>query len=86
MQKYCGPSAGDRVVKSIVNGAMTGFGVGALEGGIFGEIFGGELTFGATGVVGATAGGVIQGAVGAANGLKYGVLSAGACSVVGAYK
>jgi len=84
-QKYCGSSAGYRVMQSIVDGALVGGAVGALGGGISGEIFGGEVTLGATGVVGAVAGGVIGGSVGAANGLTTGVLAAAGCSLVGAY-
>ena len=85
-QKYCGSSPGDRIFKSVRNGALVGFGIGAVKGFVVGEIFGGEVTFGATGIPGAIAGGVIQGAVGGMNGLIKGVASAGACDALGVYK
>jgi hypothetical protein len=49
----CGTSAGDRVVKSVLSGAAWGAATGGVAGFLTGEVFGGEVTFGATGLPGA---------------------------------
>ncbi len=75
----CGTSPAGRVAKSVMSGFAIGFGMGAFKGFVTGELFGGEVTLGATGVVGAVAGGFIQGAVGAMNGLGTGSALAAEC-------
>ncbi len=62
-----------------MSGFGIGFGMGAFKGFVTGELFGGEVSLGATGVVGAVAGGFIQGAVGAVNGLGTGTALAAEC-------
>jgi hypothetical protein len=62
-----------------MSGFAIGFGVGAFKGFVGGELFGGEVTLGATGLVGEVAGGFIQGAVGAMNGLGTGTALAAEC-------
>lgn len=57
----CGTSPAGRVAKSVMSGFAIGFGMGAFKGFVTGELFGGEVSLGATGVVGAVAGGFIQG-------------------------
>jgi hypothetical protein len=75
----CGTSPADRVVKSV----LTGAGIGAITGGfggfVAGEVFGGEVTFGLTGIPGAYIGAHIGAAVGAVNGLGQGAVLAGIC-------
>ncbi len=78
-QAMCGASPAARVTKSVIGGFAIGFGMGAFKGFVSGELFGGELSLGATGLVGAVAGGFIQGAVGAMNGLGTGTALAAEC-------
>jgi hypothetical protein len=71
-QAFCGTSPAASVTKSVIGGFAIGFGVGAFKGFVTGELFGGEIGLGATGVVGAVAAGFIQGSLGAINGLGSG--------------
>lgn len=82
---YCGSSPSSRVLKSVRNGALVGAARGAFTGFVSGEIFGGEVTFGLSGVAGAGLGAFIQGTVGATNGVIKGFASAEACQALGAY-
>jgi hypothetical protein len=75
----CGANPATRVAKSAMGGFAIGFGVGAFRGFVAGELFGGEVSLGATGLVGAVTGGFIQGAVGAMNGLATGSALAAEC-------
>jgi hypothetical protein len=49
----CGTSPADRVVKSVLTGAGIGAVTGGFGGFVAGEVFGGEVTFGLTGIPGA---------------------------------
>ncbi len=75
----CGANPATRVVKSVLGGFAIGFGTGAFKGFVAGELFGGEVSLGATGLLGAVTGGFIQGAVGAVNGLGTGSVLAAEC-------
>ena len=75
----CGTSPGDRVVKSVLTGAGIGAVTGGFGGFVAGEVFGGEVTFGLTGIPGAYIGAHIGAAVGAVNGLGQGAVLAGIC-------
>jgi RHS repeat-associated protein len=75
----CGQSPGERVARSVITGAAIGAGVGAVTGFVGGEVFGGEVTFGVTGIPGAYLGAHVGGAVGAMNGLTNGAVLAGIC-------
>jgi RHS repeat-associated protein len=76
---YCGKSPGERVAKSVVSGAAIGAVTGAYGGFVAGELFGGEVTLGLTGIPGAYVGAHVGAAVGAANGLTKGAVMAGIC-------
>jgi RHS repeat-associated protein len=82
---YCKGSPSTRVLTSVRNGAAIGAAKGAFTGFVSGEIFGGEVTLGTSGVLGAAIGASIQGTVGATTGVIKGVASAGACQAAGAY-
>jgi RHS repeat-associated protein len=75
----CGTSPGDRVAKSVLTGAGIGAVTGGFGGFVAGEVFGGEVTFGLTGIPGAYIGAHIGAAVGAVNGLGQGAVLAGIC-------
>jgi len=85
LYSYCKDSAGLRIGTSIRDGAIVGGASGAFAGFVFGELFGGEVSLGTTGVPGAYFGVHIGGVVGAIRGLDTGLLSAGACALLGAY-
>jgi len=82
---YCKSSPSSRVLTSVRNGALLGAAKGAYFGFVSGEIFGGEVTFGLSGVGGAGLGAVIQGTIGATTGVITGFASAEACQAAGAY-
>ncbi|MGH9482682.1 MAG: hypothetical protein ACRD1L_11395, partial [Terriglobales bacterium] len=82
---YCGPDPSSRILKSMGTGAALGAVTGGFAGFTAGELFGGELTLGLTGVPGAALGGFLGGTVGAMNGIAYGVGSAIACNAAGFY-
>ena len=75
----CGKSPGDRVAKSVLTGAGIGAVTGGFGGFVAGEVFGGEVTFGLTGIPGAYVGAHVGAAVGAMNGLTTGAVLAGIC-------
>lgn len=75
----CGKSPGDRVAKSVLTGAGIGAVTGGFGGFVAGEVFGGEVTFGLTGIPGAYIGAHVGAAVGAMNGLTTGAVMAGIC-------
>jgi hypothetical protein len=75
----CGKSPGDRVAKSVLTGAGIGAVTGSFGGFVAGEVFGGEVTFGLTGIPGAYVGAHVGAAVGAMNGLTTGAVLAGIC-------
>ncbi len=75
----CGKSPGDRVAKSVLTGAAIGTVTGGIGGFVAGEVFGGEVTLGATGFVGVYLGAHVGAAVGAVNGLGQGAVLAGIC-------
>jgi hypothetical protein len=81
----CGKSAGNRILRSTVSGAAIGAGIGAFKGFVAGEIFGGELSLGATGFLGAATGAVIQGTVGGINGFITGTALAAECNALFMY-
>jgi hypothetical protein len=67
------------------NGAIVGATRGAITGFATGEIFGGEITFGTSGVAGAALGSFIQGTIGTMNGVATGSYAALSCYFAGAY-
>jgi hypothetical protein len=75
----CGKSPGERVAKSVISGAAIGAVTGAFGGFVTGEVFGGEVTLGLTGIPGAYVGAHVGAAVGAVNGLSKGAVLAGLC-------
>ncbi len=81
----CKDSAGDRVTTSMRNGAISGAATGAVFGFVSGEVTTGEISFGATGPVGAYIGAHLGGVMGTIQGLDLGLLYAGACALAGAY-
>ena len=85
IQMYCRPSQDKRLLRSMRNGAVWGATKGAYTGFVGGEILGGEVTFGATGLAGAATGGFVGGTVGAMKGVVWGTASALACRAAGAY-
>jgi RHS repeat-associated protein len=82
---YCKSSPSSRVLASVRNGALLGAARGAYFGFVSGEIFGGEVTLGLSGVAGAGLGAAIQGTIGATTGVITGFASAEACQAAGAY-
>jgi RHS repeat-associated protein len=82
---YCKDSPSTRVLTSVRNGAAIGAVRGAFTGFVSGEIFGGEVTLGLSGVAGAGLGAFIQGTIGATTGVIKGFASAEACQAAGAY-
>lgn len=85
LQFYCKSNPSSRVLASVRNGALIGAAKGAYYGFVTGTIFGGEVTFDATGVAGAGLGAFIQGTIGATTGVITGFASAEACEAAGAY-
>jgi RHS repeat-associated protein len=81
----CKSNPGLRILGSVAFGAGRGAVVGGYLGFTAGEIFGGEVTLGATGVPGALLGGAVGGTVGGASGLVSGIGLAEACYLAGAY-
>jgi hypothetical protein len=75
----CGKSPGDAIANSVVSGFVLGAVGGGITGFLGGEVLGGEVTFGATGLVGAYIGAHLGGAFGAISGLWKGVALAGVC-------
>lgn len=66
-------------------GAVTGGAKGFFFGFTTGEIFGGEVTFGTSGLAAGAGGAVIQGTLGATTGVFTGFLQAEACNAAGMY-
>lgn len=85
VQKVCGQNEGTRVLRSMRNGAIIGATKGAYTGFVSGEIFGGEVTFGTSGLGGAALGGFVGGTVGAMKGVFIGTAAALVCKAEGAY-
>jgi hypothetical protein len=85
LKLYCGSSQSSRILKSMRNSAVVGAVRGGIAGFVTGEIFGGEVTFGTSGIAGAALGGFIQGTIGATTGVFTGFASAEACQAIGAY-
>jgi RHS repeat-associated protein len=81
----CGQSKPSRAFKSIRNGAIVGAASGAYTGFVSGEVFGGEVTLGTSGLGGAVVGGFFGGAAGATKGVFKGIVLAETCSELGAY-
>lgn len=81
----CKDSAGDRVRTSMRNGAISGTATGAVFGFVSGEVTTGEISFGASGPVGAYIGAHLGGVMGTIRGLEFGLVFAGACALAGAY-
>lgn len=81
----CGSSIPEAVFKSVVGGALTGGAIGAYGGFVSGEILGGWVTFGTSGLAGAATGAVILGTFGASRGVFLGVARGLACQAAGAY-
>ena len=82
---YCKDSPSTRVLTSVRNGAAIGAVRRAFTGFVSGEIFGGEVTLGLSGVAGAGLGAFIQGTIGATTGVIKGFASAAARHAAGAY-
>jgi len=85
VQQVCGQNEGRRVLRSMRNGAIVGATKGAYTGFVSGELFGGEVTLGASGLGGAALGGFVGGTVGAMKGVFIGTAAALVCKAGGAY-
>jgi RHS repeat-associated protein len=81
----CKSSPGMRIFDGVAFGAGRGALFGVYFGFTAGEIFGGEVTLGASGIPGALLGGAVGGTVGAAQGLVSGIGLATTCYLAGAY-
>jgi len=85
VQQVCGQNEDRRVLRSMRNGAIVGATKGAYTGFVSGELFGGEVTLGASGLGGAALGGFVGGTLGATKGVFIGTAAALVCKAGGAY-
>ncbi len=85
VQQVCGQNEDRRLLRSMRNGAIVGATKGAYSGFVSGELFGGEVTLGASGLGGAALGGFVGGTVGAMKGVFIGTAAALVCKAGGAY-
>ena len=81
----CKSDAGGRIASSAAFGATRGAVFGAYTGFVAGEILGGEVTLGATGIPGALLGAAVGGTIGSAGGFVTGTGLAIVCYAAGAY-
>jgi hypothetical protein len=77
---FCGKSPSGGILDAMAGGALKGAAAGGYEG-----FTGGEVAGGFSGPGGAILGGFVGATIGASAGALYGSVTAGACSLAGAY-